>query len=73
MSGQVSRGSAGEYQADERAGVARLRRNVRVFFFFYFVNTNVLNLLYIEANNIYFYLNCIYELDVITSRFFSLC
>ena len=24
MSGQVSRGSAGEYQADERAGVARL-------------------------------------------------
>ena len=25
MSGQVSRGSAGEYQADERAGVARLR------------------------------------------------
>ena len=23
MSGQVSRGSAGEYQADERAGVAR--------------------------------------------------
>lgn len=34
---------------------------------FYFVNTNVLNLLYIEANNIYFYLNCKYELDVITS------
>ena len=25
MSRQVSRGSAGEYQADERAGVARLR------------------------------------------------
>ena len=25
MSGQVSRGSDGEYQADERAGVARLR------------------------------------------------
>ena len=25
MSGQVSRGSAGEYQADEQAGVARLR------------------------------------------------
>ena len=24
MSGQVSRGSAGEYQADERAGVTRL-------------------------------------------------
>ena len=24
MSGQVSRGSAGEYQADERAGAARL-------------------------------------------------
>ena len=24
MSGQVSRGSAGEYQADERAGVAQL-------------------------------------------------
>ena len=24
MSGNVSRGSAGEYQADERAGVARL-------------------------------------------------
>ena len=24
ISGQVSRGSAGEYQADERAGVARL-------------------------------------------------
>ena len=24
MSGQVSRGSAGEYQADEQAGVARL-------------------------------------------------
>ena len=24
MSGQVSRGSAGEYQADERAGVARI-------------------------------------------------
>ena len=24
MSGQVSRGSAGEYQADEKAGVARL-------------------------------------------------
>ena len=24
MSGQVSRGSDGEYQADERAGVARL-------------------------------------------------
>ena len=24
MSGQVSRGSAGEYQADERAGVARV-------------------------------------------------
>ena len=28
MSGQVSRGSAGEYQADERAGVARLRWRV---------------------------------------------
>ena len=25
MSGQVSRGSAGQYQADERAGVAGLR------------------------------------------------
>ena len=25
MSGQVSRGSAGEYQADDRAGVARCR------------------------------------------------
>ena len=28
MSGHVSRGSAGEYQADERAGVARLRWRV---------------------------------------------
>ena len=28
MSGQVSRGSAGEYQADERAGVAGLRSRV---------------------------------------------
>ena len=28
MSGQVSRGSSGEYQADERAGVARLRWRV---------------------------------------------
>ena len=28
MSGQVSRGSAGEYQADEQAGVARLRSQV---------------------------------------------
>ena len=27
-SGQVSRGSAGEYQADEQAGVARLRWRV---------------------------------------------
>ena len=27
MSGQVSRGSAGKYQADERAGVARLWYN----------------------------------------------
>ena len=27
-SGQVFRGSAGEYQADERAGVARLRSQV---------------------------------------------
>ena len=26
MSGQVSRGSTGEYQADEQAGVARLRK-----------------------------------------------
>ena len=26
MSGQVSRGSVGEYQVDERAGFARLRR-----------------------------------------------
>ena len=38
MSGQVSRGSAGEYQADERAGVARLscplkevQKNIRLF------------------------------------------
>ena len=31
------------------------------------MNTNVLNLLYIKANNIYFYLNGIYKLDVITS------
>lgn len=37
---------------------------------FYFVNTNVLNLLYIKANNIYFYLNGVYKLDVITSVFF---
>ena len=28
MSGQVSRGSAGEYQADERAGVGRLTYRV---------------------------------------------
>ena len=28
MSRQVSRGSAGEYQADEQAGVARLRWRV---------------------------------------------
>ena len=28
MSGQVSRGSAGEYQVDERAGVARLHWRV---------------------------------------------
>ena len=34
---------------------------------FYFVNTNVLNLLYIERYNIYLYLNCMYELDVIAS------
>ena len=30
MSGQVSRGSAGEYQADERAGVARIY-NFQIF------------------------------------------
>ena len=30
MSGQVSRGSAGEYQADELAGVARLSWRVSV-------------------------------------------
>ena len=30
MSGQVSRGSAGEYQADERAGVTRLRWRVSI-------------------------------------------
>lgn len=45
-------------------------QKLSVEYSFYFVNTNVLNLLYIKANNIYFYLNCIYELDVITSWFF---
>ena len=30
MSGQVSRGSAGEYQADEQAGVARLDGKILV-------------------------------------------
>ena len=30
MSGQVSRGSAGEYQADEQAGVARLSWRVNI-------------------------------------------
>ena len=30
MSGQVSRGSAGEYQADERAGVTGLRKSLLV-------------------------------------------
>ena len=30
MSGQVLRGSAGEYQADERAGVARLLASIRL-------------------------------------------
>ena len=30
MTGQVSRGSAGEYQADEQAGVARLSWRVKI-------------------------------------------
>ena len=30
MSGQVSRGSAGEYQADERAGVAAQLASIRL-------------------------------------------
>ena len=37
MSGQVSRGSAGEYQADEQAGVARLSWRVIFFIFLNFI------------------------------------
>ena len=40
MSGQVSRGSAGEYQADERAGVARLSSKLNKIYKTLFLREN---------------------------------
>ena len=52
MSGQVSRGSAGEYQADEQAGVARLSLFQKTKMIMYLNSLGKLDWLGIRENNL---------------------